>query len=137
MTLRPRKVLIVDDALFMRSMIRDILVKDGGYEVIGEAQNGSEAVEKYRALKPDLVTMDIVMPEMDGIEAVRQIVADDPDATIVMCSALGQEALVIESIAAGARDFIVKPFSSEKVQDRKSTRLNSSHLGISYAVFCL
>ena len=108
-------VLVVDDALFMRSMIRDILTNTGRFEVIGEAANGREAVEKYEQLKPGLVTMDIVMPELDGIEATREILRKDPHATVIMCSALGQEALVIESIAAGARDFIVKPFSPEKV----------------------
>ena len=109
------RVLIVDDAAFMRSMIADIVEKDEAFEVVGQASTGAEAVERYRELKPDLVTMDIVMPEMDGIEATRQIVEEDPEARIVMCSALGQEALVIESIAAGARDFIVKPFTAEKV----------------------
>ena len=108
-------VLIVDDALFMRTMIRDILTNTGRFDVVGEASNGREAVEKYEQLKPELVTMDIVMPELDGIEATRAILKKDPQATIVMCSALGQEALVIESIAAGARDFIVKPFTPEKV----------------------
>lgn len=109
------KVLIVDDAMFMRAMIRDILINSGRYEVIGEAANGEEALIKYQELKPDLVTMDIVMPQMDGIEATKEIIKLDPNAKIVMCSALGQEALVIESIAAGAKDFIVKPFSAEKV----------------------
>ena len=108
-------VLVVDDALFMRSMIRDILTNTGRFEVVGEASNGREAVSRYAELKPGLVTMDIVMPELDGIEATREILRQDPKATIVMCSALGQEALVIESIAAGARDFIVKPFTPEKV----------------------
>ena len=108
-------VLIVDDALFMRSMIRDILANTGRFDVIGEASNGLEAVAKYVALKPELVTMDIVMPELDGIAATREILRKDPSATIIMCSALGQEALVIESIAAGAKDFIVKPFTPEKV----------------------
>jgi len=112
--LNPR-VLIVDDALFMRSVIRDILQESGRYQVAGEASNGKEAVEKFNQLHPDLVTMDIVMPEIDGIQAVREILNADPAAKIVMCSALGQEPLVIESIAAGARDFIVKPFSAEKV----------------------
>ncbi|MGD8375911.1 MAG: response regulator [Acidobacteriota bacterium] len=111
-----QKVLIVDDAAFMRSMIADIVEKEEGFEVVGQAATGREAVERYRELKPDLVTMDIVMPEMDGIEATRRIVAENPRARIVMCSALGQEALVMESIAAGARDFIVKPFTAEKVR---------------------
>jgi two-component system chemotaxis response regulator CheY len=111
----PHRVLIVDDAMFMRAMIRDILVNSGRYEVVGEATNGSESVERFGALKPDLVTMDIVMPQMDGIEATREILKQNPQAKVVMCSALGQEALVIESIAAGAKDFIVKPFSAEKV----------------------
>jgi two-component system chemotaxis response regulator CheY len=97
-------------------MIADIVEKEEGFEVVGQAATGREAVERYRELKPDLVTMDIVMPEMDGIEATRRIVAENPRARIVMCSALGQEALVMESIAAGARDFIVKPFTAEKVR---------------------
>ena len=111
----PHKVLIVDDAMFMRAMIRDILVNSGRFEVIGEASNGEEAVQQFLALHPDLVTMDIVMPQMDGIEACREVLKHSPKAKIVMCSALGQEALIIESIAAGAKDFIVKPFSAEKV----------------------
>ena len=111
------RVLIVDDTLFMRSMIREILTGSGRFEVVGEAGNGREAVERYRESEPDLVTMDIVMPEMDGIEATKAILREHPEARVVMCSALGQEALVIESIAAGAKDFIVKPFSAEKVLD--------------------
>lgn len=110
-----QRILIVDDAMFMRAMIKDILANTGRYEVVGEAANGQEAVQKFAQLKPDLVTMDIVMPQMDGIEATREIIKQDGKARIVMCSALGQEALVIESIAAGAKDFIVKPFSAEKV----------------------
>ena len=109
-----KRVLIVDDAVFMRNMIRDIFT-GGGFEVVGEAANGLEAVEKFRELKPDLVTMDIVMPFKSGIEATREIVAAAPDAIVVMCSALGQESLVMEAIEAGATDFIVKPFKEDEV----------------------
>lgn len=109
------KVLIVDDALFMRTMIKDILQGSGRYQVIGEAANGQEAIKKYQELQPELVTMDIVMPVMDGIEATRNILKQDPSVRVVMVSALGQEPLVIESIASGAKDFIVKPFSADKV----------------------
>ncbi len=108
------KVLVVDDAVFMRNMIKDIFSSDE-FEVVGEAGNGVEAVEKYREIKPDLVTMDIVMPLKSGIEAVKEIMAIDSDARIIMCSALGQETLIMEAIEAGARDFIVKPFKAEKV----------------------
>jgi two-component system chemotaxis response regulator CheY len=107
-------VLIVDDALFMRMMIKDILSKDG-FVIVGEAENGEEAVEKYADLKPDLVTMDIVMPDMDGIEAVRNIIKMDPGARVLMCSAMGQQPLVVEALEAGARDFIIKPFQPAKV----------------------
>ena len=108
------RVLIVDDALFMRNMLRDIFV-GAGYEVVGEAADGNEAVEKYRALRPDLVTMDIVMPERSGIEALGEIVRENPAANVIMCSALGQEALVIQAVEAGAKGFIVKPFKQERV----------------------
>ena len=107
-------VLICDDAIFMRRMISDIL-SQAGYRVAGEAANGVQAVEMYRTLKPDLVTMDIVMPDMGGIDAVREIIREDPGARILMCSAMGQQALVIEAIEAGARDFIVKPFQPGRV----------------------
>lgn len=109
-----KRVLIVDDAIFMRNMLRDIFA-NGGFEVIGEAGNGLEAVDKFRELKPDLTTMDIVMPFKSGIEATRDIVEADNDAVIVMCSALGQESLVMEAIEAGASDFIVKPFREADV----------------------
>jgi two-component system chemotaxis response regulator CheY len=109
-----RKVLIVDDAIFMRTMIADIL-KGAGFEVVGEASSGVEAVQMYKDLKPDLVTMDIVMPDMGGIDAVREIVKDDPGARILMCSAMGQQGLVVEAIQAGARDFVVKPFQPSRV----------------------
>jgi two-component system chemotaxis response regulator CheY len=109
-----RTVLIVDDAIFMRTMIADIL-KGAGFEVVGEASSGTEAVEKYKELKPDLVTMDIVMPDMGGIDAVREIIKIDPKARILMCSAMGQQGLVVEAIQAGARDFVVKPFQPSRV----------------------
>ena len=108
------RVLIVDDALFMRTMLRNIFV-ESGFDVVGEAGSGIEAVERYRELSPDLTTMDIVMPELNGIEALKRIVALDPRARVVMCSALGQESLIIEALDAGARDFIVKPFKPAKV----------------------
>lgn len=108
------KVLIVDDAAFMRMMIKDILTKNG-FEVVGEAENGAKAVEKYQELRPDLTTMDITMPEMDGITAVKQIKKIDPGAKVIMCSAMGQQAMVIEAIQSGARDFIVKPFQPDRV----------------------
>ncbi|HUB09732.1 MAG TPA: response regulator [Myxococcales bacterium] len=110
----PKRVLVVDDAIFMRNMIKDIFAS-GGYEVVGEAANGLEAVERYKELKPDLTTMDIVMPFKSGIEATREIVKLDQRATILMCSALGQESLVMEAIEAGATDFIVKPFRTDDV----------------------
>lgn len=109
-----KKVLICDDAAFMRMMIKDILTKNG-YEVAGEAENGQKAVEKYNETKPDLVLMDITMPEMDGIQALKAIKAADPSATVIMCSAMGQQAMVIEAIQSGAKDFIVKPFQAERV----------------------
>ncbi|AYD40724.1 response regulator [Clostridium fermenticellae] len=108
------KILIVDDAAFMRMMIKDILEKNG-FEVIGEANNGAKAVELYKKEKPDIVTMDITMPDMDGIEAVKAIKAFDPEAKIVMCSAMGQQTMVMDAIKAGARDFIVKPFQPDRV----------------------
>lgn len=109
-----KKVLIVDDAAFMRMMIKDILTKNG-YEVSAEAENGLKAIEKYKEDKPDLVIMDITMPEMDGIESVKKIKNLDPNANIIMCSAMGQQAMVIEAIQAGAKDFIVKPFQADRV----------------------
>jgi len=109
-----RKIMIVDDAAFMRMMVKDILAKNG-YEIVGEAENGAVAVEKYQELQPDLVTMDITMPEMDGITAVKEIKKIDGDARIIMCSAMGQQAMVIDAIQAGAKDFIVKPFQPERV----------------------
>ena len=109
-----KNILICDDAAFMRMMIKDILVKNG-YNVVGEAENGQKAVEKYAETKPDLVLMDITMPEMDGIQALKKIKESDPNARVVMCSAMGQQAMVIESIQSGAKDFIVKPFQPDRV----------------------
>ena len=108
------RVLVCDDAIFMRTMISDIL-SGAGYEVVGEAESGVQAIERYKELRPDLVTMDIVMPDMGGIEAVREIVKADPEAKILMCSAMGQQALVVEAIQAGAKDFVVKPFQPSRV----------------------
>ena len=108
------RVLVVDDAAFMRMMIKDILSKNG-FEVVGEGANGLQAVEKYKELKPDLTTMDITMPEMNGIDAVKAIKAIDGSARIVMVSAMGQQPMVIEAIQAGATDFIVKPFQPDRV----------------------
>ncbi len=109
-----KTILLVDDAAFMRMMIKDILVKNG-YTIAGEAENGAKAVEKYKELNPGLVIMDITMPEMDGISAVKAIKSIDSSALIIMCSAMGQQAMVIESIQAGAKDFIVKPFQVDRV----------------------
>lgn len=111
------KVLVVDDAAFMRMVLKNILTQNG-FEVVGEAENGKQATIKYAELKPDLVTMDITMPEMDGITAVKEIKKLDPQAKIIMCSAMGQKALVIEAIKAGASDFIVKPFEENLVVEK-------------------
>ena len=108
------RIMIVDDAAFMRMMVKDILTRNG-YEVIAEAVNGNDAITKYREIKPDLVTMDITMPELSGIEALKVIKSEDPNARVLMCSAMGQQALVIEAIQSGAKDFIVKPFQAERV----------------------
>ncbi len=107
-------ICVVDDDAFMRKVLSDALSK-GGHEIVGEAANGVEAVEQYQQLKPELMTLDITMPEKDGIAALREILSFDPSARIVMCSALGQESKVLESIKAGARDFVVKPFQAERV----------------------
>ena len=110
------RVLVVDDAAFMRKVVSDAL-SGGGHEVIGEASNGVEAVALYQELRPELMTLDITMPEMDGLAALKQIIAIDPRARIIMCSALGQESKVLEAIKAGAKDFVVKPFKPERVLD--------------------
>ena len=110
------RVLVVDDAAFMRKMVSDALAK-GGHEVVGEAGNGVEAVARFQELKPDLMTLDITMPEKDGLAALKEIIELDPSAKIIMCSALGQESKVLESIKLGAKDFVVKPFQADRVID--------------------
>ena len=110
------RVLVVDDAAFMRKVVSDAL-KGGGHEVIGEASNGVEAVARYQELQPELTTLDITMPEMDGRAARKEIIALDPSARVIMCSALGQESKVLEAIKAGAKDFVVKPFKADRVQE--------------------
>ena len=110
------KVLFCDDSSFMRTILKGIILKEP-YQLAGEASTGMEAVAQYKKLKPDLVTMDIVMPEMDGIYAVKEIRAFDPEAKIIMVSAMGQQSMVIDSIQAGARDFIIKPFQPPRVQE--------------------
>ena len=113
------RVLIVDDAAFMRMMIKDILEKNG-YDVVAEANNGIKAVEMYKKERPDIVTMDITMPDMDGIEAVKAIKEFDPSAKIIMCSAMGQQSMVMDAIRAGAKDFVVKPFQPDRVLEALS-----------------
>ncbi len=108
------RILVVDDAAFMRMMIKEVLTKNG-FEVVGEAENGAKALEKYKELTPDLVIMDITMPEVNGIEALKMIKAHDAAAQVIMCSAMGQQAMVIEAIQSGAKDFIVKPFQADRV----------------------
>ena len=109
-----KNVLICDDAAFMRMMLKDVLTKNG-YNVVGEATNGADAVEKYKQCTPDLVMMDITMPEQDGLEGLKRIKELDKDAKVLMCSAMGQQAMVVSAIQNGASDFIVKPFKPERV----------------------
>jgi two-component system chemotaxis response regulator CheY len=108
------RVLVVDDAAFMRKMVTDAL-SGGGHEIVGEAANGAEAVQRFQELRPDVMTLDITMPEKDGLTALREIIAVDPGAKVIMCSALGQESKVLESIKLGAKDFVVKPFQADRV----------------------
>lgn len=108
------RVLVVDDAMFMRATLKKLLT-EAGFEVAGEAENGQVAVERYQELKPDVVMMDITMPEMNGLEALKEIMKIDPGAKVVMCTALGQERTVMEAVEAGAKDYIIKPFKAEKV----------------------
>ena len=114
-----KRILITDDALFMRVTLKKILTENG-YEVVGEAQNGLEAIKLYSELKPDVVTMDITMPEMDGLSALKEIRSVDPNANVVMCTAMGQKSMGVEAIQAGAKDFIVKPFQPDRVLEAMS-----------------
>ena len=117
-------ILITDDTAFMRMTLKNILSKNG-FEIAGEAADGLEAVDKYKTVNPDLVTMDITMPNMDGISAIKEIMKFDANAKIIVCSAMGQKTLVIEALSAGARDFIVKPFQSDRIVDAIKKVLNS------------
>jgi two-component system chemotaxis response regulator CheY len=108
------KIMLVDDAAFMRIMLKDILTKNG-FEVCGEAENGERALERYVECKPDLVLLDITMPELDGIETLKGLMEKDPKAKVIMCSAMGQQTMVIEAIQCGAKDFVVKPFQPDRI----------------------
>jgi two-component system chemotaxis response regulator CheY len=117
-----KKILLVDDAAFMRKVIKDTLSKNG-YTELYEAVDGADAVEKYSEINPDLVIMDITMPNMDGLEALKAIKAKDADATVVMCSAMGQESMVMDAVRSGAKDFIVKPFKPDRILKTVTTVL--------------
>src|SRR3954454_21722210 len=119
------RILVVDDAAFMRKMVSDALTK-GGHEVVGEAGNGAEAIERFQELKPELTTLDITMPEKDGLAALKEIIEIEPTSRVIMCSALGQESKLLESIKLGARDFVVKPFKPERVLEAVDTALAKS-----------
>ncbi|PEB53959.1 two-component system response regulator [Bacillus pseudomycoides] len=109
------KILVVDDAMFMRTMIKNLLKNSTEFEIIGEAENGLEAIQKFKELQPDIVTLDITMPEMDGLEALKEIIKIDANARVVICSAMGQQSMVLDAIKLGAKDFIVKPFQADRV----------------------
>ncbi|MDD3407246.1 MAG: response regulator [Methanomicrobium sp.] len=118
------RILVVDDTMFMRTLLKNILFS-GSHDIVGEAENGEDAVEKYKSLKPDLVTMDVVMPKMNGIEALKAIMASDPNAKVVMCTAVGQEQMVKLAIKTGAKGYIVKPFQAPKVLEEVNNVLSS------------
>ena len=118
------RILVVDDAQFMRMMLKNIL-SGAGYEIVGEGENGVQAIEKFKQLNPDLVVMDMIMPEMGGIDAVREMIKIDPAAKVLMCSAMGQQALVVEAIQVGAKDFIVKPFQPAGVLEAVAKALQA------------
>ena len=119
------KILVVDDAMFMRTMIKNLLKSNAEFEVIGEAENGVEAIQKYKELQPDIVTLDITMPEMDGLEALKEIIKIDSSAKVVICSAMGQKGMVLDAIKGGAKDFIVKPFQADRVIEALTKVANS------------
>ncbi|MED2302893.1 response regulator [Bacillus thuringiensis] len=119
------KILVVDDAMFMRTMIKNLLKSNAEFEVIGEAENGIEAIQKYKELQPDIVTLDITMPEMDGLEALKEIIKIDSSAKVVICSAMGQKGMVLDAIKGGAKDFIVKPFQADRVIEALTKVANS------------
>ncbi|HOK41078.1 MAG TPA: response regulator [bacterium] len=119
------KILLVDDAAIMRMMLQEIL-EEAGHTIVGEAENGQEAFDKYKELKPDLTLMDITMPNVDGIKAVQMIKEFDPGAKIIMCSAMGQKELVLKAIKCGAKDFIIKPFQEKRVIEAVNRVLGSS-----------
>lgn len=119
-----KKILVVDDAPFMREMIKDI-IKSLGHEIVGEATNGQEAIDKYQELKPDLVTMDLVMPEFSGIDGLKGIKANDPKAKVIMITAIDQRESLVEAIEIGAADFVVKPFDDERVISAVSKALGN------------
>lgn len=119
-----KRIMIVDDSMFMRMIIKNMISQDSEYEVVAEASNGSEAVQRYEEFCPDLVTMDITMPEMDGVTALKEILSLDPRAKVIMVSAMGQQSLLVQAIAAGAADFIVKPFDKQRIQDAFEHVLN-------------
>jgi two-component system, chemotaxis family, chemotaxis protein CheY len=119
-----KRIMIVDDSMFMRMIIKNMISQDSEYEVVAEASNGSEAVQRYEEFCPDLVTMDITMPEMDGVTALKEILSLDPGAKVIMVSAMGQQSLLVQAIAAGAADFIVKPFDKQRIQDAFEHVLN-------------
>ncbi|PFJ17256.1 two-component system response regulator [Bacillus cereus] len=119
------KILVVDDAMFMRTMIKNLLKSNSEFEIIGEAENGVEAIQKYKELQPDIVTLDITMPEMDGLEALKEIIKIDSSAKVVICSAMGQQGMVLDAIKCGAKDFIVKPFQADRVIEALTKVANS------------
>ena len=119
-----KRILIVDDSFYMRTMLKNVLT-DAGYEVVGEAANGQQAIEMAAATKPDLITLDVILPDNTGLDVLKGIRENDPDVKVVMCSAVGQEVIVNEALESGASAYIVKPFSEEKVLEIVGSALNA------------